>query len=252
MTTDTVPKTAALELELAGVSVRVGGMAKGSGMIHLNMATMLGFLTTDAAVATPDLSDVLRRCAERSFNMVTIDGDMSTNDMLAVFANGAAGGPPLLPGAGLEELESALLDVCVDLSRQLAGDGEGASRLFTATVQGAASDEDARTMARAVASSNLVKTAIHGGDPNWGRIVAALGRSGGELVLDKLSVAIGEVVVFHNGAGLWDVDLDQVRRAFESAEVAIVCDLGLGAGAATAFGCDLTAEYVHINADYTT
>jgi glutamate N-acetyltransferase/amino-acid N-acetyltransferase len=252
MTTDTVPKQAAGSFAHDGHTYRIGGMAKGSGMIHINLATMLGFLTTDAEVPTPDLRDVLKRCADRSFNMVTVDGDMSTNDTLAIFANGAAGGPPLLEGAGLEEFEAALTGVCVELARMLAADGEGASRMFTVTVRGGAGEADARAMARTVAASNLVKTAIHGGDPNWGRIVSALGQAAGELVLDRLSVTIGDAVVFAHGAGISEVDLEQVRRAFEGDEVAIICDLGLGDAEATAYGCDLTPEYVHINADYTT
>jgi glutamate N-acetyltransferase/amino-acid N-acetyltransferase len=252
MTTDTRPKEAVAHFNHGNRMYTLGGMAKGSGMIHVNMATLLAFITTDAPVPSPDLSAALTRCAERSFNMVTIDGDTSTNDMLSIFANGAGGGPPLLPGAGLEEFESALLDVCIDLSRQIARDGEGATRMFTVSVTGAASEVDARNLARTVASSNLVKTAIHGGDPNWGRIVAALGRGGGELVLDRLTVSVGEAVVFHNGGAIAEVDLAQVRRAFESDEVGISCHLGLGEGAATAYGCDLSAEYVHINADYTT
>jgi glutamate N-acetyltransferase/amino-acid N-acetyltransferase len=146
----------------------------------------------------------------------------------------------------------ALQQVCVDLSKQIARDGEGATRMFTVAIVGAAGESDARNLARTVAGSNLVKTAIHGGDPNWGRIVAALGRAGAELVLDKLTVTVGAVVVFHHGAGIPEVDLDQVRQAFESDEVSITCELGLGDGAATAYGCDLSAEYVHINADYTT
>jgi glutamate N-acetyltransferase/amino-acid N-acetyltransferase len=172
--------------------------------------------------------------------------------MLAIFANGAAGGGPLLQGAGLEAFEEALDQVCIDLSKQIARDGEGATRMFTVAIVGADSEADARNLARTVAGSNLVKTAIHGGDPNWGRIVAALGRAGAEMVLDKLTVTVGEAVVFHHGAGIPEVDLDQVRRAFASDEVSIVCELGLGDGAATAYGCDLSAEYVHINADYTT
>src|SRR5258708_34691030 len=185
-------------------------MAKGSGMIHTNMAPMLGFLTTDAPVPAAELQRVLSRCVERTFNMVTVDGDTSTNDMLAVFANGAAGGVPLLAGAGLEAFETTLESVCVDLSRQIARDGEGATRMFTVNVTGAAVDVDARNLARTVASSNLVKTAIHGGDPNWGRIVAALGRAGAELVLDRLTVTVGEAVVFRHGAGIPAVDLDRV------------------------------------------
>jgi glutamate N-acetyltransferase/amino-acid N-acetyltransferase len=252
MTTDTRRKESVAHFSHGGRSYTIGGMAKGSGMIHINMATMLGFLTTDAAVPAAELSQVLTRCVERSFNLVTVDGDTSTNDMLAIFANGAAGGGALLPGAGLEAFEVALQQVCVDLSKQIARDGEGATRMFTIAVVGAASETDARNLARTVAGSNLVKTAIHGGDPNWGRIVAALGRAGAELVLDKLTVTVGAAIVFHNGAGIPEVDLDQVRRAFESDEVSIRCELGLGDGAATAYGCDLSAEYVHINADYTT
>ena len=252
MTTDTHPKEAVARFSHGGRTYTVGGMAKGSGMIHVNMATLLGFVTSDARVPAADLSQVLARCVERSFNLVTIDGDTSTNDMLAVFANGAAGGAPLLEGAGLEAFEAALLDVCVSLSKQIARDGEGATRMFTVSVTGASSDADARNLARTVASSNLVKTAIHGGDPNWGRIVAALGRAGAELVLDRLTVMIAEAVVFRGGAGIDEVDLDLVRRAFEGDEVNITCDLNLGQGTATAYGCDLSADYVRINADYTT
>jgi glutamate N-acetyltransferase/amino-acid N-acetyltransferase len=252
MTTDTHAKEAVARFSHGGRTYTVGGMAKGSGMIHVNMATLLGFVTSDAPVPTADLAEVLARCVEGSFNLVTIDGDTSTNDMLAVFANGAAGGAPLRQGAGLEAFEAALLDVCVSLSKQIARDGEGATRMFTVTVTGATTDAEARNLARTVASSNLVKTAIHGGDPNWGRIVAALGRAGAELVLDRLTVTIAEAVVFHNGAGIAEVDLDQVRRAFEGDEVSIACDLNLGQGTATAYGCDLSADYVRINADYTT
>jgi glutamate N-acetyltransferase/amino-acid N-acetyltransferase len=252
MTTDTRRKESVGHFSHGSHDYTIGAMAKGSGMIHINMATMLGFMTTDAAIPVDELSQVLGRCVERSFNLVTVDGDTSTNDMLAIFANGAAGGGPLLQGAGLEAFEETLDQVCIDLSKQIARDGEGATRMFTVAIVGADSEADARNLARTVAGSNLVKTAIHGGDPNWGRIVAALGRAGAELVLDKLTVTVGEAVVFHHGAGIPEIDLDQVRRAFASDEVSIVCELGLGDGAATAYGCDLSAEYVHINADYTT
>ena len=252
MTTDTRRKEAVARFSHGGRSYTIGGMAKGSGMIHINMATMLGFLTTDAPVPAAELQRVLSRCVERTFNMVTVDGDTSTNDMLAIFANGAAGGSPLLAGGGLEAFEVGLESVCIDLSKQIARDGEGATRMFTVEVSGASGDDDARSLARTVASSNLVKTAIHGGDPNWGRIVAALGRAGAELVLDRLTVTVGDAVVFRHGAGIAEVDLDRVRAAFESDEVKISCAMGLGEGTATAYGCDLSAEYVHINADYTT
>ncbi|MGI8607772.1 MAG: bifunctional glutamate N-acetyltransferase/amino-acid acetyltransferase ArgJ [Candidatus Dormibacteria bacterium] len=252
MTTDTRPKQAAASFDFGGRHFTVGGMAKGSGMIHVNMATLLAFLTTDAAINATDLAATLKRCTNRTFNMISIDGDMSTNDMLTVLANGAAGGPPLLVGAGLEEFEAALISVCEDLSRQIARDGEGASRMFTVEVRGAAGEEDARTLARTVVSSMLVKAAIHGADPNWGRIVAALGRAGCEMVLDRLRVDIGGTTVFSNGSGLPETDLAGVAAAFARDELAIVCDMGVGEGGATAFGCDLTPEYVHINADYTT
>ena len=252
MTTDTVPKRAVATFSHAGTEYTIGGMAKGSGMIHLNMATMLAFLTTDAAVGAADLRAVLKRCADATFNMVSIDGDTSTNDMLALLANGAAGGPDLTEGDGLEAFESALLRVSDDLSRQLVRDGEGATRMFTVDVLRAASDDDARAMARTVVSSSLVKSAIHGADPNWGRIVAALGRAGGEMVLDRLRVDIGGVTVFGNGSGLPEADLAGVAQAFAADEVSIVCDMGIGLASARAYGCDLSPEYVHINADYTT
>ena len=252
MTTDTRPKEAVATFSHAGTSYRLGGMAKGSGMIHVDMATMLGFITTDARVSPADLDAVLHAAVARTFNLLTVDGDTSTNDMLVLLANGAAEGAALSAGAGLEAFEAALTALCTDLCRQLARDAEGATRMFTVHVTGAATEAEARALARTVASSNLVKSAIHGADPNWGRIVAALGRAGCALVLDRLDVRIGGITVFARGAGLPEADLDGVRAAFSADEVAIDCDLGLGDGEATAFGCDLTPEYVHINADYTT
>jgi glutamate N-acetyltransferase / amino-acid N-acetyltransferase len=252
MTTDTVPKVHAIELELDGVPVRVGGMAKGSGMIHPNMATMLAYVTTDAAVAPGWVASVVRRIADRSFNQVTVDGDSSTNDNFLIMANGAAGNPVVESDtAQAEALEAAILEVARELARKIARDGEGATKLMTVRVSGAPDDEQARLAARAVASSNLVKSAIHGGDPNWGRIVCALGYSGSELAIDRLRVDIAGLTVFATGAGV-DVDLESVRRAFEEAEIEIRADLGLGDGAAEAWGCDLSEEYVRINADYTT
>ena len=252
MTTDTRSKEAGTSFSHGGVTYRVGGMAKGSGMIHIDMATMLGFVTTDASIAALDLGHALRGAVSRTFNLLTVDGDTSTNDTLAILANGAAGGATLTPGNGLEAFEAALTEVCVDLCKQLARDGEGATRMFTVRITGAAGEDEARTLARTVASSSLVKAAIHGADPNWGRIVAALGRAGCELVLDRLAVSIGGTTVFARGGGLPEADLGAVREAFSADEVAIECDLGLGDGEATAFGCDLTPDYVHINADYTT
>jgi glutamate N-acetyltransferase / amino-acid N-acetyltransferase len=252
LTTDLVPKTAELELELAGKTVRLGGMCKGSGMIHPNMATMLAYVTTDAAVEPGLMGKLVRSIADRSFNQVTVDGDSSTNDTFLILANGAAGNEPIRMGSPeAEQLERALLDVAQQLARAIARDGEGATKLITVKVSDALSDADARLAARAVAASSLVKTAIHGGDPNWGRIVCALGYSGAELALDKLHLTVGGEVVFERGAGV-DVDLSAVRHAFEQPEIEIVATLGLADGHAEAWGCDLSEEYVRINADYTT
>ena len=252
MTTDLVPKTAQLELEISGVNVRVGGMCKGSGMIHPNMATMLAYVTTDAVVEPGLIASIVRSIADRSFNQVTVDGDSSTNDTFLVLANGAAGNEPIRAGSPeAEQLEAAILQVAQQLARAIARDGEGATKLITVKVLDAMSDPDARMAARAVASSSLVKTAVHGGDPNWGRIVCALGYSGAELALDKLHLTVGGQVVFMRGAGV-DVDLAAVRHAFEQPEIEIVATLGLADGKAEAWGCDLSEEYVRINADYTT
>ena len=252
MTTDTVPKTATLELEIGGKTVRVGGMCKGSGMIHPNMATMLAYVTTDATVEPGLTARIVKSIADRSFNQVTVDGDSSTNDTFLLLANGAAGNTPVRAGTvEADALESAILDVAQQLARAIARDGEGATKLITVKVQGAATDAEARQAARTVASSSLVKTAVHGGDPNWGRIVCALGYSGAELAIDRLHLTVGGLVVFERGSGV-QVDLGAVRAAFEQPEIEIMATLGLGPGQAEAWGCDLSAEYVRINADYTT
>ena len=252
MTTDTVPKTAQVEVDLGAVTVRVGGMCKGSGMIHPNMATMLAYITTDAAVESGLMAKLVKSVADRSFNQVTIDGDSSTNDSFLIFANGAAGNEPVrADSVQAEQLEAGLVHVAQELARAIARDGEGATKLITVRVLDAATDDDAREAARTVASSSLVKTAVHGGDPNWGRVVCALGYSGADLALDRLHLTVGGLVVFERGAGV-DVDLAAVRRAFEQPEIEIVAKLGLGEGRAEAWGCDLSEEYVRINADYTT
>jgi glutamate N-acetyltransferase / amino-acid N-acetyltransferase len=252
MTTDTVPKTAQLDVEVGGTTVRVGGMCKGSGMIHPNMATMLAYITTDAAVEPGLMAEMVKSIADRSFNQVTVDGDSSTNDTFLLLANGAAGNPAIRTGsAEAEALQAAVMQVAQQLARSIARDGEGATKLITVRVLGAATDAEARLAARTVASSSLVKTAIHGGDPNWGRIVCALGYSGADLAIDRLHLSIAGLVVFERGSGV-EVDLAAVRRTFEQPEIEIVATLGLGDGAAEAWGCDLSEEYVRINADYTT
>jgi len=252
MTTDSVPKTASLEITIGGAQVRVGGMCKGSGMIHPNMATMLAYITTDAAVEPGLMASMVKSIADRSFNQVTVDGDSSTNDTFLILANGAASNPVVRAGsAEAQVLEHAIVRVAQELARAIAKDGEGATKLITVKIDGAASPAEASLAARTVASSSLVKTAIHGGDPNWGRIVCALGYSGADMAIDRLHLSIGGVVVFERGAGV-EVDLGAVRRIFEQPEIEIVAGLGMGEGAAEAWGCDLSEEYVRINADYTT
>ncbi len=252
MTTDLRPKEIALATELAGTPIAVGGMAKGSGMIHPNMGTMLAFLTTDAAVEPAFLAQALRRSVDRSFNMVTVDGDTSTNDTVIVLANGLAGNAPLAaesPAAA--EFQEALDRVAMHLAKEIARDGEGASRLIEVRVRGACDQLQARQAARAVAASNLVKAAVYGADPNWGRILCAVGYSGAEVDERVADVAVGEVPLMRRGEIL-KFDRQAASAALRGAEVFISVDLRLGDGEAVAWGCDLTEQYVKINAEYTT
>ncbi|HEX7195421.1 MAG TPA: bifunctional glutamate N-acetyltransferase/amino-acid acetyltransferase ArgJ [Candidatus Limnocylindria bacterium] len=250
MTTDTRPKESAVAVHLPdGRKLTVGGMAKGSGMIHPQMATMLAFLTTDAPVEPGALRDLLRPVVDRTFNQVSVDGDTSTNDAVMLLANGAAGGPPLA-GAELRELTDALEAVCRSLAIAIAADGEGARHLIEVTVHGAADDAAARSVARTVASSALVKTAVHGADPNWGRIAAAAGRSGVPLDAERMRICIGDVPVY-DGAPL-AFDERRASRIMSRATVPLFLDLLGGRGTGMAWGCDLSAEYVAINSEYTT
>ena len=251
LTTDRRPKVAMAVADIAGVQVTVGGMAKGSGMIHPDMATLLALITTDANAPASVLQPLLQRVSDSTFNCVTVDGDTSTNDSAILLANGAAGGPPITAGPELAAFEAAVLDVCDSLAEQLVADAEGAERYFLVTVNGAVDTEQARRAARVVAASPLVKSAVHGGDPNWGRIVAALGRSGASFTLDRCRVAIGGVTVFERGAPA-DADLETIAGALGQRRVTIDVDLGAGDGGGHAWGCELTPDYVHINADYTT
>jgi glutamate N-acetyltransferase/amino-acid N-acetyltransferase len=252
MTTDTVPKEASTVFEAGGRRYNVGGMAKGAGMIHPDMATLLAVVTTDAPVAPGALQPVLSRVADETFNCVTVDGDTSTNDTLLLLANGQGGGEPFAEGsADLAALEAAVLRVCDDLSEQLVADAEGATKHFRVAVGGAVSRDQARLAARTVAGSPLVKTAIHGSDPNWGRIVAALGRSGAHFALDRLQVSIGGVPVFENGSPVV-ANTERIRGVFAQSRIEISVQLGAGDFEAHAWGCDLSADYVRINADYTT
>ena len=250
MTTDTRPKEAAVELQVGvGRTVRIGGMAKGAGMIHPQMATMLAFLTTDAPVEPGALRDVLRPVVTRTFNQVSVDADPSTNDSVFLLASGAAGGRTLT-GRNLAAFEEALEAVCRGLARQIAADGEGARHRIDVHVTGARTDTDARSAARAVASSNLVKSAVHGGDPNWGRIASAAGRSGARLDPDRLRVRIGPITVYDTAPVAFDERA--ASRHLRGTVVEIGLDLGLGDGTGEAWGCDLSAEYVAINSEYRT
>jgi glutamate N-acetyltransferase/amino-acid N-acetyltransferase len=249
MTTDTRPKVAQREITLSGGTVRIGGIAKGAGMIHPNMATLLTFVTTDAHIDGAALRLMLRSAADDSFNAISVDGDTSTNDTLLVLANGASGvRVGTLDGSAFLD---ALTAVCLDLARAIVADGEGATKVFEVHVTGAASEGDARAAARTVTNSNLVKTAIHGADPNWGRILAAAGRSGAKVDAAKASVRVGDVSVYEKGVPR-PFDAAAVRSLFERPEIAIELDLGLGESSARAWGSDLSAEYVRINAEYTT
>ena len=256
MTTDTVAKQTAARFEWEGVTYAVGGAAKGAGMIHVDMATMLAFLTTDAPVDPAVLSSLLRETADASFNMLTVDGATSTNDMAVLLASPSLGrtvGGELI-GAGhpaLPLLRAALLRVATTLTRKLARDGEGATKLLEVRVDGAASVADARRAAKTVAGSMLMKAAVFGNDPNWGRALDAVGYSGANASEERLSLWMQDVEVFREGSPV-AFDAAALSRALAHSEVRLRIDLGLGEGSATAWGCDLTPEYVRINAEYTT
>ncbi len=242
MTTDTVAKTARVEKN--GYSLT--GMAKGSGMIHPNMATMLSVVATDAVVSPTRLRLCLQNAAQRSFNRISVDGDTSTNDTLLVLANGASGVKP-----GREEFEEALTEVCVDLAKQVARDGEGATKFITILVTGAASEKQAEKVGRTIATSPLVKTAFYGEDANWGRIVCAAGYSGEAVEPDKISLWFGGVHVFAYGTPTTYNDAD-ATNAMKPKDVEIHIDLGLGQAYATVWTCDMSHEYVTINGKYRT
>ena len=252
MTTDTHPKELAVAYEHGGRTVTIGGVVKGSGMIHPNMATMLAFLGTDAPVETAFLQKAVKESADCSFNMITIDGDTSTNDTVLLLANGAAGGAVIDEGSEEAALfQAALTQLCVSLAKEVVRDGEGASKLFEVTIQGALNDEEARIAARTVAGSSLVKTAVYGSDPNWGRIIAALGRSGATVEEDKLALYVSDVCIMEDGLPV-PFFKDSVVLLMKSPEVSFRIHLNLGQGAATAWGCDLSEGYVTINSAYTT
>ncbi|MBM3941605.1 MAG: bifunctional glutamate N-acetyltransferase/amino-acid acetyltransferase ArgJ [SAR202 cluster bacterium] len=252
MTTDTRPKEAAVTFQAGGRQINMGGVAKGAGMIHPNMATMLAFVATDAAVEPRLLQTALREAADTSFNMVTVDGDTSTNDSLLVMANGAAGNRPIAAGSPDAAIfQEALRQLCVHLAREMARDGEGASHLIVVEINGARNTADARRAARTIASSSLVKSAVYGSDPNWGRVLAALGRSGASVDENQIDLFVNGVCIMEGGKPI-PFHRDAVVALMRGPEVSFRLQLNLGDGQATAWGCDLTEQYVIINSAYTT
>lgn len=253
MTTDTFPKEWAVQVDLSGgQTVVLGGMAKGSGMIHPNMATMLCFITSDTRIGAPALQEALSGAVAKSFNMITVDGDTSTNDMVLIMANGLAENPEIVAeGPDWDAFCAGLDRLCTHLARAIARDGEGATKLLEVQVTGAPSVEDARKAARSVVGSSLVKAAMFGNDANWGRILAAVGYSGAEFNPEAVDLWLGPVQVMAGGAPL-PFNEDAARQVLMQAEVAVRVELHAGAAAATAWGCDLSYDYVKINADYRT
>ena len=254
MTTDTFPKLASRRVRVNGRSATVAGIAKGSGMIEPRMATMLAFLLTDAPVAPAFLRRLLRETAEETFNRVSVDGETSTSDMVLLLANGAAGGKPLRDSRsrGARAFAQALREVCTDLSRDLARDGEGATKLVTVRVEGARSRSEAERAARRIGNSMLVKTALFGGDPNWGRILQTVGAGEIRVDLARAEVRLGGVAVFRRGASAGPRARARAGKRLLEPEIEIRVDLGIGRGCASLWTCDLSYDYVKINAEYTT
>jgi glutamate N-acetyltransferase/amino-acid N-acetyltransferase len=251
ITTDTHPKEIAVRFTVNRRTYTIGACAKGSGMIHPDMATMFCWITTDAPVAVTLLRVALKRCVDDSLNMMSIDADTSTSDTTAILANGAAGGDPIRAGTpAAAAFERALRYVCIAMARMLARDGEGAEKLITVQIDGAFSAKQARHAARTVSASPLVKSAVHGNDPNWGRLLMAVGRSGAKINLGRARAWLGDIAVYR-GKPL-PFDESAASAYLRNEEVLLRVDLGAGKASATAWGCDLTPEYVHINSDYTT
>lgn len=256
LTTDTVAKSVAVSFTVGGKQCKLGGIAKGSGMIHPNMATMLVFITTDCAISSQMLQKALSTDIQSTFNMISIDGDTSTNDMVAVMANGLAGNAEILSeGKDFDEFMKALNTVNVSLCRMIAGDGEGATKLLECEVVNAKSLETAKTVAKSVVCSSLTKAAMFGADANWGRVLCAIGYSGADVDVNKIDVKFvspkGEISVCENGAGV-DFSEEKAKEILLEKEITIYVDLKDGNFSSTAWGCDLTYEYVKINGDYRT
>ena len=256
MTTDTIPKEAAAEVEIGGKTVRMGGISKGSGMIHPNMATMLCFVTTDCAITPEMLDKAIHQVTDCTFNMISVDGDTSTNDTFAILANGAAGNQEIQEeGADYDAFVEALEAVCRKLSKLMAGDGEGATKLLVCKVEGASDMLTAKTVAKSVICSTLFKAAMFGADANWGRVLCAIGYSGADVDVEKIDVSFrsqaGQVDVCVNGAGI-PFSEEKASQVLGEKEIEILIHLHLGQVQAAAYGCDLTYDYVKINGDYRT
>jgi glutamate N-acetyltransferase/amino-acid N-acetyltransferase len=249
MTTDPFPKEAAARVGIGGREITIGGMAKGSGMIEPMMATMLAFVTTDAGVPKAILERALRDVVDDTFNAITVDGECSTNDCVMVLANGASG--VTVDESSYDAFADALRTVCLRLALGIVRGGEGATKLVTVSVTGAASAAEARKAAKAIANSPLVKTAIHGGDPNWGRLIAVAGRAGVGFELSRAQVTIGPIVLFKDGRP-YDEAAPEAAAYLKNEDVSVGVDLGAGSASSTVWTCDLSAEYVKINADYRT
>ena len=254
MTTDTVKKEAAVQVELGGVTVTVGGMCKGSGMIHPNMCTMLSFVTTDAAISKKMLQKALSESVKDTYNMVSVDGDTSTNDTVLLLANGVAGNPEITEeGEDYRKFAEALNHVNTELAKKIAGDGEGATALFEVKVIGAESKEQAVTLSKSIVTSSLTKAAIYGHDANWGRILCAMGYSGAQFDPEQVDLyfesAAGKLKIIENGVSTGYSE-EEATKILSEQEVTAIADVKMGDAHATAWGCDLTYEYVKINADY--
>lgn len=252
ITTDTHSKSVTCEFELSGKTVRMGAIAKGSGMIRPNMATMLCYITTDIAIDQALLQKAVSGCVEKSFNMISVDGDMSTNDMVIVLANGEANNEKITEeNADYQIFFDKLMMLCTELAKQIAADGEGASKFLTINVKGAKSFADAKTVGMAIANSPLVKTAFFGEDPNWGRVICAVGYSGADMVPEKTVVKFGGITIFANGTGA-TYDEKALAHVMKEKDIAIDIELNMGQEDATVWSCDLSYEYVKINGEYHT
>ena len=256
MTTDTIKKETAVEVEIGGKTVTIGAVAKGSGMIHINMGTMLSFVTTDAAISSEMLKSALVEAVEQSYNMVSVDGDTSTNDTLAVLANGLAENEEIITrNEDYRIFTDALIAVCKSMAKKLAADGEGATKLIVCSVSGAKTVIDAKGVAKAVICSSLVKAAIFGSDANWGRVLCAIGYSGCDVDVNLVDVSFksnsGEIPVCRNGAGI-EFSEELAKQILSEDEIEIIINLNDGDSNAEAYGCDLTYDYVKINGDYRT